>query len=160
MTALAELLQPMTKKRNIVVSLLLFFLLLTGIRIVWIALQAIPDHPIAVQGRLDLRGWDFASQKPITLDGEWEFYPNTLLMPHNGVVPDSGAKGSFIQVPGEWNSALSPSAPTAYGFGTYRLRIALDQAPGQTFGIRITDLPTSSALYVNGKLRASSGQPA
>ena len=63
MTALAELLQPMTKKRNIVVSLLLFFLLLTGIRIVWIALQAIPDHPIAVQGRLDLRGWDFASQK-------------------------------------------------------------------------------------------------
>lgn len=160
MTALAERLRPMTKKRNIVVSLLLFFLLLTGIRIVWIALQAIPDHPVAVQGRLDLRGWNFASQKPITLDGEWEFYPNALLAPQNGFAPDSGVKRSFIQVPSEWNSALPPSAPASYGFGTYRLRIALDQAPGQAFGIRITNLPTASALYVNGKLRIFSGQPA
>ncbi|TMV45030.1 response regulator [Paenibacillus mesophilus] len=150
----------MTKKRNIFVPLLLFFLLLTGVRIVWIALQAVPDHPVAVQGRLDLRGWNFASQKPITLDGEWEFYPNALLVPQTGSTPAPGVNRSFIQVPSEWNSALSPSAPASYGFGTYRLRITLDQAPGQAFGIRVTNLPTASALYVNGKLRISSGQPA
>jgi len=30
--------------------------------------------PVARQGVLDLRGWDFKKEGPVRLDGEWEFY--------------------------------------------------------------------------------------
>ncbi|MFB9752121.1 ATP-binding protein [Paenibacillus hodogayensis] len=148
----------MMTKRNLLAVCLLFIASLTAIRIVWVYAHKIPDHPAATRGTLDLRGWAFQTQKPITLDGEWEFYPGIFLngstMPPS---PDFSDRKVFLAVPGNWNTAI-PSPP--YGFGTYRLRIAIDPAPGQGFGIRMQNLPASSRLYVNGKLRVASGQPA
>ena len=40
-----------------------------------------PQMPRAVQGILDLRGWDFGKDGVLSLEGEWEFYWQQLLAP-------------------------------------------------------------------------------
>ncbi|MCR8635176.1 hypothetical protein [Paenibacillus radicis (ex Xue et al. 2023)] len=45
----------MMTKRKIILILGTLVLILTAVRLVWITLQATPDHPDAVQGVLDLQ---------------------------------------------------------------------------------------------------------
>ncbi|WP_235941290.1 ATP-binding protein [Paenibacillus puerhi] len=149
----------MMTKKKLWIAIALFFLLLTLLRVVWIYFHTIPEHPRAVQGQLDLKGWEFESQRTITLDGDWEFYPHTFLTPGRASDPDAAGRKGFLKVPGKWGSAMSPSEPTMLGYGSYRLLIKVDPKPGQAFGLRISKLPSSAALYINGKLRMQSGQP-
>ena len=61
-------------------------------------------HPLAVEGVLDLREWDFRNDGLVKLDGEWEFYWQKLLMPEDFV------KGTYylvnrhlINIPRSWS---------------------------------------------------------
>lgn len=148
----------MMTKRKLFLITVLFFLALTAIRFVWMGFLAIPDHPEAVQGNLDLSKWDFSTQRAITLNGEWEYYPDTLLGQDS--VSTSKQESRYIQVPGNIHSPSSAEHNPAFGYGSYRLRVKVDPDNNRMYGIRITNIPTSSALYVNGELLAKSGQPA
>ncbi|PWA09443.1 hypothetical protein DCC39_13165 [Pueribacillus theae] len=143
------------KKVIFIVSV--FLSILTVFRFVWLNLYTTPNHPHANQGVLDLRNWEQISDSSITLDGEWEFYPNTLLMQRNAdpLFPEKGSE--FIQVPGNWDFA--DEASSTYGFGSYRLRILVDQEKGKTYGIRLPNISSSSEVYVNRELIARSGKP-
>lgn len=148
--------------RKVILPILIFFLILTAIRIVWIRAQAFPEHPRPVQGQLDLRDWDFS--KNLTLDGEWEFYPHTLLMANNAEhqVQELTQDRKFIQVPGNWHSAISAHQDSGneFGYGSYRLRIQVNPEDKQSYSIRVRNITASSEIYVNGTLLAQSGQPA
>lgn len=141
----------------------MFSLILTAIRIAWISVQASPEHPGAVQGQLDLRDWDFSKNRTLTLDGEWEFYPYTLLMKNNAShqSQELTQDRAFIQVPGNWHTALNKEASNSeIGYGSYRLRIQVNPEDKQSYSIRVRNITASSEIYINGVLLGQSGQPA
>lgn len=148
------------KKGTLLLVIGLFLSFLTGSRLLWIAGFDNTDQPYAEAGILDLRKWDASAGRTITLDGQWEFYPHVLLR-QSGASRDSAAENAgFLQVPGNWNDVMLPGEQTPYGYGSYRLRILVDPANETTFSIRIPSVRSASALYVDGRLLAGSGQPA
>ncbi|MFE6074866.1 ATP-binding protein [Paenibacillus sp. NPDC057886] len=149
----------MMTKRKAVLIIGSFFITLLLIRIIWAFFQASPDYSRAVQGELDLRGFDFTNDRTVTLDGEWEFYPDKFVKQSESNTISSREGRMFIPVPGKWDSLLSANN-SPYGYGSYRLRIKVDPDNGLTYGIRVPNVATSSELYVNGRLLAKDGQPA
>ncbi|QJD82360.1 ATP-binding protein [Cohnella herbarum] len=148
----------MTKRKTLIITTL-FLLVLTGIRLLWISFQAPPNHPHAVQGIMDLRDWDFESNRPITLDGEWEFYPLRLIA-NEGSNPENNSQPAYIQVPGSWEASLTSDSSSMLGYGSYRLRILVDSADQErSYGFRVTGITNSSELFVNGRLVGHAGKP-
>jgi len=111
--------------------------------------------PIAADGTMDLRQWDFEERGSVPLDGQWRFSPGAFTAP--GAVAHAAASAT-IQVPGSWAADLSPGRPTSFGSGTYRLRILLPE--GDTlFGLRVSNIRSAHQLYANGELVGQRGIP-
>ena len=112
-----------------------------------------PAHtpPRVVDGAIDLTQWDFLSNGPVTLSGQWEFYWNELRPPG-----DSSDTPRFIRAPGAWNGyALDGRVLPGQGYATYRLTIFLpEERPALAF--YIDNQNTAFQVYVNG--RALGGQ--
>ncbi|MEI7024828.1 ATP-binding protein [Paenibacillus sp. y28] len=128
-------------------------------RLLWMSFFVNPGHYKAVNGQIDLREWDAASSPPITLDGDWEFYPHTWLMDGGDLklAPEQGR--TLLPVPGGWNTAM-PESGSSFGYGSYRLRILTNPDRQDTFALYVSSVRSSSELYVNGRLLAQSGRPA
>lgn len=148
------------KKRKLwlnIVYLLLVFLVLNGGRLAWLAAFEAGEAQNIKQGVLDLRSWDALDDKTITLDGEWEFYPEQFIA--------SNPKGEelqpqYIAVPEDWSEHLDPQQPSPYGFGSYRLTLLVDPDLQHSYTLRVVSARSASKLYVNGKLLGQSGIPA
>lgn len=102
------------------------------------ASEALP--PKAVQGRIDVSGWDFA-RGALRLDGEWELYFGQLLEPADferaasppaaspaASGPPAAPGGSapeltgYVKVPGSWRDLTAPGPDIPrHGVATYRL---------------------------------------
>lgn len=154
----------MTKKKGFAI-ILIFLLTITGIRLTWMHVQRTIDHPIAVDGILDLRGWKLPQNETIRLDGEWTFYPSQLVSPDDlSADTQNTVPQQTIQVPGDWKSAFSDQPGASFRVGTYRLRMWMsdDQANQRenVLKMRIGDMSRASAIYVNGKLLGGLGTPA
>ncbi|UQZ34037.1 histidine kinase [Paenibacillus sp. PK3_47] len=120
-------------------------------------------QPVAKQGVLDLREWDFRHDGVVHLDGEWEFYGDALLTPSNF---DPGSRDQLpppvpvlAQVPGEWNAYVSDTGK-GKGYGTYRLQARVPAGEEMIYGLRTSNIRTSSKIFVNGQEIGSSGTPA
>jgi sensor histidine kinase YesM len=137
---------------------ILFVVVLTAARLVWLSSFHHEQPWHAEKGQLDLRNWNAANGGTISLDGQWTFYPGALLA--GTQEPQSRAASDYIQVPGGWNDSLQTGADTPYGYGTYKLVIQVDPSKDYTYAIRLTSVRSSSMLYVNGRLLGQSGQPA
>ncbi|MED2255040.1 ATP-binding protein [Brevibacillus parabrevis] len=139
--------------------ILTFFLaLLLGLRWMWYSLNADPKHPDVEQGVLDMRGWDFERSPSISLKGQWEFYPNAFLSQKDlKQVPER--ERQYVQVPGDWSSAF-PNAADSYGYGTYRLRILVDQQLEQPYTFWIQEIEAASRIEINGEHIGGLGVPA
>ena len=61
------------------------------------------EMPVAVNGVLDLTGWDFENSGCVRLNGEWEFYWNRLLSPQDFRRGDAPAITGYYKIPGAWN---------------------------------------------------------
>ncbi|WP_229106624.1 ATP-binding protein [Paenibacillus sp. 1001270B_150601_E10] len=148
----------MMTKRKLIITSLFFLCILSVIRIVWLEIHSSPDHPTAVQGKLDLRDFDLKELRSITLDGEWEFYPKQFLIGED--LENTAYLRSYIQVPGNWASSLSPTELNANGYGTYRLRIQVNPRFQDTYGMKITNIAASYEVFIDGVLHKQSGKPA
>ncbi|HER07699.1 MAG TPA: GHKL domain-containing protein [Bacteroides sp.] len=106
------------------------------------------NPPVAVRGEMDLRGYNFMSDGPVELRGEFEFYWDRMLNP--AVEGDSGEM-IYVSVPGTWNR-LRKEHPevTRYGFATYRLIIRLPENV-DAVAFRIDEVYSASAYFLNGK---------
>ena len=134
---------------------------ITAIRLPIIYLQKPIEQPKPEAGVLDLRGWTLPHDRAISLDGEWAFYPWQLLTPDGeGTFPDAASAPAFIHTPGAWDDAF-PEGPVRdhFRYGTYRLRILLNDEEGGAFKLRATEIRNASAVYVDGRLVAGAGQP-
>lgn len=138
-----------TTLKNIFI-ILAFLAVLLSIRWAWLTHYATPEHPPAVQGVIDLRGWDIEQSPSITLDGEWEFYPSTFLS-HGELTPEMANASNYIQVPSDWRAGFPEAKDSSYGYGTYRLRILVDQPLYEPYTLWIQEIQAASKVQINGK---------
>lgn len=152
--------KPMNNIRKILLITALFVMVLTGLRLFWVMVVTPPQQAHAIHGKLDLREWDFSSDRAVSLNGEWEFYRGQLLPGDSLSGIEALGNKQMIQVPGNWNDAVANEKNATFGYGSYRLRILVSADAEQIYGIRLPTIPTSSKVFVNGRLLAHSGQPA
>ena len=123
------------------------------------------DAPRAVNGVLDVRGWDFATDEIVRLEGEWELLWQRFAEPSaNAGKSDSGSPAeaaparALVQVPGAWNDALVDGKPLgAEGYGTYRLTVSCDTAIPLAMLLPVQN--SAYRLYANGHLIGQQGTP-
>lgn len=116
----------------------------------------------AVNGRLDLAGWDIDNTPILPLEGDWEFYWDQLLTPRDFSSENTNKPQmtGYMRVPGLWNGQrLAGEKLPVFGCATYRL--VLENLPyGGTLGFRKGNVRFSSKVYVNGQELFSDGVPA
>ncbi|PWA09444.1 histidine kinase [Pueribacillus theae] len=146
-------------KRKIFLFTSLFLLIITSFRIVWITSNLMPDQPQAKRGVLDLRKWDFSESPILTLDGEWEFYPNTLLTAEQIESHSFTEQKELIPVPRKWNKFIPNETNSPSDFGTYRLRILVNEDTKQLYGLKTPSIRTAYTVFANGHAIIANGHP-
>ncbi|TGM12867.1 adenylate/guanylate cyclase domain-containing protein [Leptospira selangorensis] len=108
--------------------------------------------PLAENGVLDLREWNFAEDGIVKLDGEWKFQWMKLAVSR----PDLGSKDAathIVNIPGNWNQIpkLEGMNPLmAFGYGTYTLKIIPGQNQGRLM-MHFQGAGTAASIYLDGK---------
>lgn len=115
--------------------------------------------PTAKKGVMDLREINNPDHFKIKLNGEWEFYWNKMLHPHDFeakiIKPDYYGK-----VPSYWTDYPQDSIRTEkFGYATYRLTILLPTKPNKALGIDLPVFDSSYDIYIDGKYLGGNGVP-
>ena len=116
-----------------------------------------PKPPQAHRGVIDLRAWDFKSNGPADLIGEWEFYWQRHMSPadHSQAAPPPPPE--YIRVPGFWNgSRLEGVQLSGTGCATYRLKVLLKQAE-TPLALKVEEISTAYTIFINRKPAAAAG---
>jgi signal transduction histidine kinase len=113
--------------------------------------------PVAKQGVLDLRSFDFEKSKKIDLTGEWGFFWNQLLAPEEVTPASLAANNEFVEAPGEWKDK-SKHPPN--GYVTYSLTLLLPTAATRepVLTLKVFEVLGAFRLWVDGKEVFSNGQ--
>lgn len=120
-------------------------------------LQANPlfSQDIVKRGRIDISKHDL-NKNYITLNGQWEFYPNQLYLPEDFKKGDI-SKPVYLNVPELWNNSNQKELSTGKGYGTYRLIINNLKA-GKIYALNINRIQSAYQIRINGKLLKSAGK--
>lgn len=95
-----------SKKHRWVFLIIAFIAVLTTIRLSWMFFLTTLDcknSPAAVQGVLDLRGWEFNDKQTLQLKGEWEFYPSILGKTNKDF---ENREKTYLSIPTKWDGAF------------------------------------------------------
>jgi hypothetical protein len=104
-------------------------------------------------GRLDLTTWDTSQEPVISLDGEWEFYWNQLLLSHEL----KNNPKTFAQLSIPWNEqVINGQYLPKDGAATYALTIFIP--PMDSVSFAVPAVFNSYAFFVNDQLICSSGK--
>lgn len=103
-------------------------------------------EPVAKNGIIDLRDWDFKKDGMVKLDGQWEFYKNQLLYPED-----------FYNTSLEKNYNSIPGILGGEGYGTYRLKILVNN-DDFLYSVKIDYLQNAYKLWANNREIASVGK--
>lgn len=113
------------------------------------------EAPQAVEGKLDLRDWDFNSDGIVNLTGEWDFYWQELLSPPQ---IETASKFQYVPVPDTWtNYEVDGQSLPVEGYATYSIEVQLPDS-SQVYELFIEGEGTAYSLWVDGKLIAQNGQ--
>jgi signal transduction histidine kinase len=87
-----------------------------------VAVPLLKGDPKPEHGIIDLRGWDFNRAGIVKLDGEWEFYWDTLLTPADSASPEiRSTPPVFVAVPHLWKTTrINGKKIRLRGCATYR----------------------------------------
>lgn len=126
------------------------FLLITGCAI-------LQSYPKVIDGTVDLSAWNFESNGPVKLDGQWEFYWNTLFLPADLYKQDMTNR-LYVPVPNTWDRyTIDGKHLPGTGFATYRIKVKLpENLPA--LALKIREMSSSYILFVNGIPVSSNGQ--
>ncbi len=111
------------------------------------------ESPEVVNGQLDLSYWDFQKDGIAFLNGEWHFYPQSLLTPEEL----SSSEPRLLKVPGTWGME-DPYVQPLKGNGTYHLSVKLPGGCGR-LSLKIQNIWMAHRLFVNGSLVKEMGVP-
>ena len=116
--------------------------------------------PVAVKGILDLRHDSIDQTFEIRLNGEWEFFWNKMLHPHDFTSTIARKADYYGKVPSYWTDYPQDKIKTEKkGFATYRLTILLPSESHQSMGFDIPVFDSAYDLYINGEYMTSNGIP-
>ncbi|MGM7683804.1 ATP-binding protein [Cytobacillus sp. Hm23] len=118
------------------------------------------SSPLSEDGVLNLSLWDFEKDGLVRLNGEWELYPNQLLL-HEDInnTLEFTSTPQYVQVPENWiNYDLNNYSIGPYGKATFRLIINIDGGD-HIFGIKTASIRMSNRIFINGKEIGFSGDP-
>ena len=105
----------------------------------------------AKKGVLDLGTWNWTKDGITDLNGDWEFYWETLYTPSSF---DSAEKISpvYANVPGFWNRLIPGKRflEPGFGYATYRLKV-LCPASNEKLALKFLTVSSAYKLFVNGK---------
>ena len=141
-------------------KLLNFFLLLFQISFSSCNCINSTAQPTAKNGKINLGEYDFTTQGNLFLNGEWEFYWDSLIESKDGKIckfSDSNSiecpEMELIQVPGDWANPSTHIGKRKFEIGgkaTYRLSI-ISARTGQ-YSIRTGLINSAYRLILNGKI--------
>ncbi|WP_460051479.1 7TM diverse intracellular signaling domain-containing protein [Spirochaeta dissipatitropha] len=122
------------------------------------------EAPEAVQGVLDAGSWNPQQDGMLDLRGEWEMYWMEFIEPSAEIRMSGNSITSsepvFVYQPALWNTVDHPEGPLpAEGYASFRLRVKLNETWPEVIGIRVLEMSTSFAMYVNGQLVSRAGSP-
>nr|WP_321258807.1 response regulator [uncultured Pseudodesulfovibrio sp.] len=149
----------MTLRRNGTHLASVRFILLTA-AVLFILFGCTPQEsaPRAFGGAIDLSSWDFDSNGPVRLFGEWKF----LWCGQNGDLCSTRTNGfeksDRFHVPGLWEGetfqgrVLSPK-----GNGIYRLRINMPNDHPEQMAVLVAGAMSVCEVWINGTKVAASG---
>lgn len=137
---------------------ILFVIFVPAIMLYVLVIMLSPSSVITNNGKADLSGIDFSQNKLVSLDGQWEFYWNNLLMPEDFNSGQKPQMDSFMKVPGIWVDQAS-TYYTRKGIATYRL-LLYNPSKLKDPALRIQNVATAYKLYANGQLIAKVGNVA
>ena len=103
--------------------------------------------PIAKNGVIDLRDWDFEKYGPAHLQGEWLFYWQQLILEGEGVDP------IVAPVPSRWTKYKLNGKPLAQsGYGTYKLKVLLPPGLNSKYSLNYFQnmIGSPKNVFVNG----------
>ena len=108
---------------------------------------------------IDLRDINNPDHFNLKLNGEWEFYWNKMLRPHDfkaGIIrPDY-----YGNVPSYWTDYPQESVKTEkLGYATYRLTVLLPEDIKNPLGIDLPVFDSSYDIYIDGKYLGGNGIP-
>lgn len=109
----------------------------------------------AIKGVLNLSEKDLSS-KVIKLEGEWEFFPNELLL-NSEINNKAKSTQQFFSIPGIWTKDIWSLDPeTGNGYGTFRLHIILPKNHSK-YGIYSNEQSTAHKYFLNDVSLSGSG---
>jgi len=108
------------------------------------------------KGVLDLRQ-EYFRDEVIKLNGDWAFYWNEHLGPHDFKEAKKTVPDTWVQVPSYWSSyAKDIPGIKATGYASYHIKILLpDNVSQLVFDIPVFD--SAFRIYIDGRLAGSSG---
>jgi len=115
------------------------------------------EIPVAKQGVLDLRDFNFQQHKKVDLAGEWGFFWNQLLTPDAVTAAALVNNNEYVDAPGNWSDV---TAHPAQGYATYSLTLLLPKT-GQRepiLALKVFGVLGSFRLWVDGKEVFSNGK--
>ncbi|MBI6875112.1 ATP-binding protein [Clostridium aciditolerans] len=119
--------------------------------------EAFKAQPIAKDGVLDLKNWDFKNQGIVKLDGQWQIYYNQLLTPEDFKNKSDLKKTGVINIPGNFSTyKYTEKQLDGKGYATYRLKVLTNNAE-DLYAIKTEFIQTAHKIWINGKLVAGSG---
>lgn len=116
--------------------------------------------PQAQAGLLDLRSWNFERDGMVRLDGEWLWYWQKLLQPHDfATAAKPAAATGVFPFPSVWNGRIvEGQALPASGYATFRLHILLPA--GGSYGLKHKIASAASRLWVDERILTQAGHVA
>ena len=118
-----------------------------------------PGIPKAKNGVLDLRFIDKNQKFIAKLNGEWEFYWNKMLRPHDFETA-SFHPDCYGKVPSYWTDYQRLSVKTEkFGYATYKLTVLLPEGFKTSLGVDLPVFDSSYDIYLNGNYLGGNGVP-
>jgi PAS domain S-box-containing protein len=137
-----------------IVSFIFIFLFFAGPT----PLFSAENNPIAEQGILDLRNWDFKENGCVSLDSQWHFFWNQLLEPKDFLHGLASENKTYTDLPALWSTVeKNDKRLNPHGFATYALTI-LHGSSKMPLSFELKDISCAYTLFANGKVVGSNGK--
>ena len=107
------------------------------------------EIPIAQNGILDLRDWNFQKDGTVELYGHWQFYWKEFLSPSDTLLGKHPGFTGFMPIPGHWNNYLVDGNPiSGEGYATFALIVRLPE-DAENLALKLIDIQTAYRLFIN-----------
>lgn len=132
------------KKLKFITIIFIFLIIITSFRLLWFHNSFHSEQPLVKDGVIDFSTSKFSDHSIFLLNGNWAFYPDSLLTPGDLKKMKFTKKEQFVPI-------IEKRNKRGEKFGTYELTIYVPDKNIQ-YALKIRQIQSPFKLYSNGKL--------